>query len=291
MQPRFERVALLGVGLIGGSLALAARAAGVFGFVIGAGRTLANLEEAKRRGIVDTYTQDLPAAVRGADLVVLAVPVRSMASVVAVCRDAFVPGAIVTDVGSVKRFVLDTVEPLLPPAVAFVGAHPIAGIEASGAAAATPDLFRGRRCVLTPGARSDSASLARIRKLWETVGMEVVETTPEEHDAALAWVSHLPHVLAFATARALEARCPTAAAYAGPSFASLTRVAASSAETWVDIFLSNRDALEGALDGFLSAVAEMRSLLDAGKAEELHAWLEACRQAHQRHIDAQGKNR
>ncbi len=286
MPPRFDRVAVIGVGLIGGSLALAGRAAGVFGRVVGAGRTLATLEEAVRRRVVDSYTVDPRGAVANADLVVLSVPVRAMAPVVAQCRDALRPGTIVTDVGSVKRYVLDAVEPLLPGGVSFVGAHPIAGTEASGVAAATADLFRGRRCVITPGPRSDAEAVSQVRALWETVGMKVVEMNPDQHDSALAWVSHLPHVLAFAASRAVDRHFPQAAGLAGPSFRSLTRVAASSAETWVDIFVANRAQIARAVDRFLTTVEELRHAICAATPEELRAWLEGSREAHQRQLRA-----
>ncbi|MCX8073673.1 MAG: prephenate dehydrogenase/arogenate dehydrogenase family protein [Candidatus Binatia bacterium] len=286
MPLHFNRVAVIGVGLIGGSLALAARRAGVFGEVVGVGRSPVNLEEARRRGIVDSFTHDPAEAVRKADLVLLAVPVRAMAGVVAQCRPVLLPGAVVTDVGSMKRYVLDTVEPLLPAGVRFVGAHPIAGTEASGAAAADPDLFRGRRCVLTPGTRSDPAALEQVRALWEVVGMRVLEMDADSHDTALAWVSHLPHVLAFSASRALERYQPDAARLAGPSFASLTRVAASHPETWVDIFIANRSAIARAVEGLVVAVEELRHAICTATPEELRAWLEESRQCHLRHLRA-----
>ncbi|GIW44711.1 MAG: prephenate dehydrogenase [Candidatus Binatia bacterium] len=282
MPLRFERVAVVGVGLIGGSLALAARAAGVFGHVVGVGRSEANLQEALRRDIIDTASRDPHAAVAGADLVVLAVPVRSMPAVVQEFRTALAPGTLVTDVGSVKRYVLDAVEPLLPAGVPFVGAHPIAGTEESGAAAARADLFRGHRCVVTPGTRSGARAVEQIRALWEAVGMEVLEMNADAHDAALAWVSHLPHVLAFAASLALERNLPDAARLAGPSFASLTRVAASSTDTWVDIFLTNRAAIGQALERFLAKVEDLRRTIATTKLEELRAWLDGARQAHER---------
>lgn len=286
MQVRFERVAIIGVGLIGGSLALAARAAGLFGYVVGAGRTRTNLEEALQRRIVDSYTLDLREAVAAADLVLLCIPVRAMATAVTQCRDALRPGAIVTDVGSVKRYVLETVEPLLPAGVKFVGAHPIAGTEASGAAAATADLFRARRCVITPGTRSDAEAIARVRSLWEAVGMQVIEMSADRHDATLAWVSHLPHVLAFAATLALERHLPEGAALAGPSFESLTRVAASSAETWVDIFVANRAAVVRALEHYVAILEDFRHAISVASPEELRARLEQSRHARQRQLQA-----
>lgn len=150
-MPRlFERVTIAGVGLIGGSLALAARAAGLIGEVVGLGRSAANLDTAQRRGIIDRYSHDPSEAARDADLLLLAVPVRSIAAVARACAPALRPRAVVSDVGSVKQTIMRDVEAALPPGMTFVGAHPIAGTEESGAAAADADLFRGRRCIVTP---------------------------------------------------------------------------------------------------------------------------------------------
>jgi prephenate dehydrogenase len=277
VRPRFERVALAGVGLIGGSLSLAARRAGLFGEVRGIGRNAAHLELARERGIVDSWTQDPAAAASGAELVVLAVPLRAMPALVQSMRPALAPGTLVTDVGSVKEYVHRTVEPLLPEAVQFVGGHPIAGTEATGAAAADPDLFRGRRCVLTRGPRATPAAVERIRALWQEVGMEVVELAPAEHDRILAWVSHLPHVLAFSAAAAVQHAAPEARSFAGPSFASLTRVAASGAETWTDIFLANADHLDAVIERFFATARELHERIRSGDARALRAWLEEAR--------------
>jgi prephenate dehydrogenase len=276
----FDQVTIAGVGLIGGSLALAARRAGVVGSVVGFGRSAANLELAKQRGIVDRYTHDALEAVRGSDLVLLAVPVSSLSSVARACAPGLHEGAVVSDVGSVKTAVLREVEPLLPDGVSFVGGHPIAGTEDSGAAAADADLFYGRRCVLTPGLRSAPEATAKVRALWEAVGMQVTEMDAARHDDILAWVSHLPHAIAFSIVDALASADPTAAAFAGPSFESLTRVAASSAQTWSDIFLSNAPALGAARERFVQSMANFFQLLEDGDAQQLTRWLEQTRATH-----------
>lgn len=286
MPPRFERVALAGVGLIGGSLSLAARRAGCFGTVVGLGRNAEHLELARERGIVDWWTLDPLQAAEGADLVVLAVPLRSMAPLVRAMAPALGPATIVTDVGSVKQYVHAQVEPLLPPGTSFVGGHPIAGTEASGAAAADPELFRGRRFVLTRGGTTTDAAARAVRKLWQEVGMEVVELTAREHDQILAWVSHLPHFLAFVAAAAVDRRSPRAREFAGPSFASLTRVAGSSAETWTDIFLTNAAQLQETVRAFLVVGEELLACIEAGDAEGLRRWLEEMRR---QHLQAGGK--
>jgi prephenate dehydrogenase len=260
----FERVTIAGVGLIGGSLALAARGAGLVGEVVGLGRTEANLRTAKKRGIVDRYSRDPREAARDADLLLLAVPVRACASVARACVPVLRSGAVVTDAGSVKAELVRSVEAVLPEQVPFVGAHPIAGGEQAGAAAAVPDLFRGHRCILTPGSRATPEAVGKIRALWEGVGMQVVEMGAQEHDRALAWVSHLPHALAFSLVNALAASDAGLAEHGGPSFRDLTRVAASPTEVWLDIFLSNGPQLAAAMGEFAAAFEELRAAVAAG---------------------------
>ncbi len=281
-MPRlFERVTIAGVGLIGGSLALAARAAGLIGEVVGYGRTEANLLVAQRRGIVDRFSRDAADAARDTDLLVLAVPVNAMAAVVQACAPVLRPGSIVTDVGSVKAPVLEQVEAVLPPEVAFVGAHPIAGTEHSGAAAAFPELFRGSRCILTPGARAPAAAVAKLRALWEGVGMRVDEMDALRHDQVLAWVSHLPHALAFSAVNALLDTDAAFAQFAGSSFRDLTRVAASSTEMWSDIFLTNAAQVDRAVTAFIAELEGLRRAILDGDARQLRQRLERARAARQ----------
>jgi prephenate dehydrogenase len=262
----FERVTIAGVGLIGGSLALSARAAGLLGEVVGLGRTTANLETALQRGIIDRYSVDPRDAARDADLLLLAVPVRSMAAVTRACAPALRPGAIVSDVGSVKELVVREVEAAVPSGVSFVGAHPIAGTEASGAAAATTDLFRGSRCIITPGRRAAPDAVAKIRALWEGVGTQVSEMDAARHDQILAWVSHLPHAVAFSIVTALLDVDPTMQQFAGPSFRDATRVAASSVEMWSDIFLANAAQVDDAIGQFVRVLQDLRQAIASGDA-------------------------
>lgn len=270
----FERAAIAGVGLIGGSLALAARAAGLIGETVGIGRSEANLATAAQRGMVDRTTRD-PSAVGAVDLVVLAVPVRSTAAVAAGLLPHLRPGTVVTDVGSVKQAVVAAMEDLLPRDRPFVGAHPIAGSELAGAAAARPDLFSGARCVLTPTPRTDAAALRRVRALWEGVGARVEEMAPAAHDRALAWTSHVVHALAYALVRAIDAADPAAFALAGPSLRDATRVAASPAELWRDIFLDNAEAVSGAIGALGGELERIRAAIVARDPAALDALLEA----------------
>jgi len=254
-----DRLGIAGVGLIGGSLALAARRAGLAREVVGFGRTRANLDLALARGIVDRAGTE-PAVLAGADLVLLATPVGLLAPTAAAVAPHLPAGAIVTDAGSVKAPVVRAAS-TLPAGLRFVGGHPIAGTEDSGAAAADPDLFQGARCVLTPVASTDPGALSRVRSLWEGVGMQVVEMAPEEHDAVLALTSHVPHVLAFALALA-AGDSPSrlgidALPFAGPSFRSATRVAASSPETWRDVLTANAGPLARALAALRERIDEI----------------------------------
>jgi prephenate dehydrogenase len=281
----FNRLAIAGVGLIGGSLGLAARERGLVREVVGFGRTEANLKVALERGILTSYTFDPAEAARGSDLLLLAVPVEATGPV----AQQFIPflpeGCIITDAGSVKAPVVSVMEALLPPAVSFVGAHPIAGTENSGAAAAFSTLFEQRLCVLTPTARTDPTALAHVRALWEGVGMRVEEMDMYVHDQVLARVSHLPHIIAFSVMNAIRGAPLSGVdplAYAGSAFADLTRVASSPVEMWRDICQSNRDALLAALNEFETALAQMKASVAGGDKRALSQAMDRARVERQR---------
>jgi prephenate dehydrogenase len=280
-RPPIGTLAVIGVGLIGGSLALAAKRAGLAERVIGCARTEDTLRVARERGLVDATTRDAGEAAAAADVVVLAMPVGDMASVAAtVCQRAR-PGTVVTDVGSVKAAVVTLLEPLCAAAgCAFVGAHPIAGKEGAGPAEADADLFRAHRCVLTPTAATDPGALARIRALWEAVGMHVEEMAAETHDRILARVSHAPHLVAYALAAAVgAARAGTlsVAPYAGSGFRDTTRIAASPARLWCDIALANPAHIVEALDEFAGRLDALKRLIQQGDRTQLEQALAAAR--------------
>lgn len=264
MTRLFERAVVAGVGLIGGSFALAAKRAGLVGEIVGLGRSRQNLEVALERGLVDRVSQDPAEAARGADFALLAVPVASIASTAAAIAPHLAPGAVVSDAGSVKGRVVREATAALPAGLRFVGAHPIAGTENSGAAAAREDLFRGSRCIVTPLAGSDADAVAKVEALWRGVGAEVERMSPERHDEILAWVSHVPHMLAFALMHASPAEVRD---YAGPSFRGITRVAASPVEMWRDIVLYNRDAIGAGLDAVAAQLADLREAVRRGDGE------------------------
>ncbi len=268
----FKRLVIAGVGLIGGSLGLAARERGLIREVVGFGRTEANLKIALERGIIDSYTFDPAEAAAGADLFLLAVPVAATGRVMAQFIPYLRPGCIVTDAGSVKEQVVTILEQLLPPSLPCVGAHPIAGTENAGAGAAFASLFEDQLCILTPTATTDHTALARVRSLWEGVGMRVEEMDIRIHDQVLARVSHLPHMIAFSVMNATLAKPVPgvdALAYAGSAFDSLTRVAASPVEMWRDICVENRDALLSAVTEFETALAQLKTAIAKGDGKAL----------------------
>ncbi|HEY2386682.1 MAG TPA: prephenate dehydrogenase/arogenate dehydrogenase family protein [Candidatus Binatia bacterium] len=273
-----ERLLIAGVGLIGGSLAMALRARGAVGEVVGFGRSAENLRIARRRGIIDRAERDPARAARGADLVVVAVPVQAIAPVLGTLAAGLPPTAVITDAGSVKGPVVAAAERVLGQSAGrFCGSHPIAGTEHSGAAAALVDLLEGQRCILTPGALTTSPTRRRVHALWEAAGMRVEEMPARAHDRVFALVSHLPHVAAYALVNAVadadRAGARRALAYAAGGFKDWTRIAASSPEMWRDICLANRDEVLAAIDGFGAAVERLRIAVAQGDGTALMAEL------------------
>jgi len=277
---RIAKLVVVGVGLIGGSFALALRRAGAVGTVVGVGRGRGNLDVAKARGIVDrTYTlaDDWTRELFDADVVLVAAPVAQYPSLFEAIAPAIGPRTVVTDAGSTKQDVVAAAAKAFGVrAERFVPAHPIAGTEHSGAAAAFPTLFRDRTTILTPGAHTASDAVAIVRAMWETCGARVSILDPAQHDRIFAAVSHLPHVLAFALVAELAAR-PDAAdvfAHAASGFRDFTRIAGSSPEMWRDIALANRAALSDALRDYRTMLDRMAQAIERGDGvalEELFA--------------------
>lgn len=285
MKSLFARLTVAGVGLIGGSLARAVRDGGLAGEVVGFGRSEANLRAARERGLVDRTTSDPATAVSGADLVVLAVPAGSCAAVAEAFRPHARPGTILTDVASVKVDVVAALEARWASTGPVVGAHPIAGSEASGAEAARGDLFRGRRCIVTPTSTTARAAVARVAELWEAVGATVEEMPPATHDEILARVSHLPHVVAYAlvgTVGDLAIDGRRVLDYAGSGFRDTTRIAASPAPIWRDILLANATPLRAALAELRVELDELERLVAAGDGDGLEAALARARDVRRR---------
>lgn len=274
-RPDFERVAVIGLGLLGGSVAAAVRARGLADEVVGISRRAENAERAVELGMVDRATTDLAEGVGGIDLVVLATPVFAMERVVREAAPHLAEGTLVTDVGSVKGSLADTLPGLLPPGVRFTGSHPMAGSHATGLAHARADLFEGAACVVTPGA--DPGDTGRLGAFWQALGMRVELRAPDRHDEEVAWISHLPHAVAFAFARALERAPESAASLRGSGFRDFTRVARSDPDMWADILVTNRKALAGPLHEMSTRLAELARLLEADDPDGVTSYLTRAR--------------
>jgi prephenate dehydrogenase len=267
MAQLFKQMTVCGVGLIGGSLAMIARRDGLVGRVVGVGRTQPNLDVAVERRILDEATRDLALAARGSDLVVLAVPILAMRAALEAMVPHCAPGAVITDVGSVKEFVVRELEPAVPAGMALVAAHPVAGKETTGAVAADPELFRGRRVIITPSARSTPAAIGKIETLWAATGARVERMEPALHDAILARASHLPQIVASALAAALadeRVGGRLALEFGATGLRDTTRLASSSWDIWRDILITNRDAIAAALHLFGTAIEEFQLAIEAG---------------------------
>ncbi|WP_316148698.1 prephenate dehydrogenase [Cupriavidus sp. BIC8F] len=267
----FSRVVIVGVGLIGGSLALALKRAGVVGTVVGVGRSPASLQKALDLGVIDEAAT-LADAARGASVIVLCAPVAQNFALLHALEPHLQPGTIVTDAGSTKSDVIMAAKTALGDKVAqFVPAHPIAGRELNGVEAALPDLYAGKKTVLCPLQENSRADVAAVRAMWESAGAECHVMSAVQHDAVFAAVSHLPHVLSYALV-AQVANAEDAAlklGFAGGGFRDFTRIAASSPEMWRDICVANRDALLRELNTYQSVLAHLKAQIEKGDGDAL----------------------
>ncbi|HUQ28327.1 MAG TPA: prephenate dehydrogenase/arogenate dehydrogenase family protein [Usitatibacter sp.] len=269
---RLKTLAVVGVGLVGGSFALAARRAGIAPRVVGFDRDLGALETAASLGVIDAAAQSVSEAVKGADLVVVAVPVRAIGPVLHDVALAMEPEAVVTDVGSTKEEVVRVArEELRDRFPRFVPGHPIAGRETSGVESALQDLFRGARIVLTPTAETAADAVDVVRGAWEAVGGKVAVAEAADHDRIFAAVSHLPHILSFALVSEIASRGnrDDLLGFAAGGFRDFTRIAASSPQMWRDIALQNREALLAEIDRYGARLAVFRDLIERGEASGL----------------------
>jgi cyclohexadieny/prephenate dehydrogenase len=271
--PTFERVALIGIGLIGSSLARVLRRDRLAGEIVACARNQATRDTALALGLADRATEDAAEAVRGADLVVLATPLSAYAAIGARIAPALRPGAIVTDVGSVKQAVIRDLQPSLPASVHFIPGHPVAGTEHSGPESGFAELFRDRWCILTPLPDTDPAALSTLTALWEQAGMRVVTMDPEHHDKVLAMTSHLPHVIAYTivgTATDLEDSLKSEVIkFSAGGFRDFTRIAGSDPVMWRDIFLNNREAVLEMLQRFSEDLTALQRAIRWGEADKL----------------------
>lgn len=271
-KPLINRLAIIGVGLIGGSLARILREQGEVGEIVGIGRGEANLRKAVELGVVDSYSLDPAVGVAGADLVFLATPVCSIPSIVAEIAPHLAAGCVVTDGGSVKEEIVTACEPLMPPGVHFVGGHPIAGTEHSGVEASFASLYAGKRCIVTPTSRTCPGALAKVVRMWEFAGSEVVVMGTEKHDRVVAAISHLPHMVAYSLVNAVggyDRFDENIIRYSAGGFRDFTRIASSDPAMWRDIALMNREAVIEMMDHFAKYFASLRELVAEADGQAL----------------------
>ena len=277
-----DRLVVIGVGLIGGSVAAALRRAGKVRRVIGVGRGRANIARALELGVIDDAVEDIAAAVKGADAVLIAVPVQQNQRVLGALADALAPGTLVTDAGSTKQDFVAAVRRIAPRHLAsVVPGHPIAGAELSGVDAASAALFDGRNVVLTPLQENEAAAVDRVETMWKACGARVSRMTPERHDRVFSAVSHLPHMLAYTLVHMIATR-PDAEAlfgFAASGFRDFTRIAGSSPEMWRDIALANRETLLADIEAYQQQLAELARRLRQTDGAEIERIFEAARSA------------
>jgi len=274
----FDTVAIWGMGLLGGSLGLALRERALAGRIIGVGRNIGRLEQARRAGACDETTCDPATGFANADLVVLCTPVAVLADSLPRFGPLFKDGAIITDVGSTKRRIVEAADASMPPGRRFVGSHPMSGSEMSGVEHARADLYVGNPCFLTPTPKTDADALAALSRMWAAVGSRVIITDPVRHDAVTAAISHVPHLASSALMRlamSIGEDENYLAAIAGPGFWDMTRLAKGDLAMWKEICTENRDAIADRLNGLIRFLSEARRIiLDGG---DIEAWLARAR--------------
>ena len=287
---QFDRIALIGIGLIGSSLARCIKREGLARHVSTSALTQAELDTALRLGIVDSASLSIAETVDGADLIVVCAPIGAYAAIGEAMAPALRRDAIVSDVGSVKQSVMRDLGPLIPEGVRFVPGHPIAGTEHSGPEAGFAELFEGRWCILTPPPGTDQASVDRVAALWRACGMTIEVMDPGHHDQVLAITSHLPHLIAFTivgTASDLGNHIQQEVIkFAASGFRDFTRIAASDPIMWRDIFLNNRDALLDTCGRLQEDLAQLQRAIRWGEGEKIEGLIRRTRELRRKLIDA-----
>jgi prephenate dehydrogenase len=268
----FRKMVVAGVGLICGSLALDMRRHKLVGEIIGYGRSEASLRWAKKQGIIDDYFLREDEMPEGVNFLMLGTPVQTIVPLTAAFLPRLKAGCVISDVGSVKAEIIRGMDQLLPKNIPFVPGHPIAGSENWGARAAKPDLFLGRRTILTPTRNTDKGALKKVAMIWRKVGAKVELMDPEVHDRVLGLISHLPHVLVYALVNALDrsrVRGVDLKSYCAGGFKDFTRIASSRPELWRDICLMNRQALGQSLGDYIDSLEQLRRWIAEGKGASL----------------------
>lgn len=276
MEEGFNTVLVVGVGLIGGSLALALKEKKITKTVIGYSRNIERLKKAVTKGIIDDFTDALDKTSQ-ADLVVLATPVSVFEALISQMRDYIKKDTIIIDVGSVKGSIVEKIERLLPSEVYFVGTHPIAGSEKTGFEYARADLFINSKVIITPTDKTAMSALEKVTQMWKHIGADVEFMSPEQHDRVYALVSHLPHLLSYCLVETVAQFDKFFINYAGSGFRDITRVAKSSPELWSDIFITNRENILNFLEMFTNKLKQMRDLILKENITQLKALLESAR--------------
>jgi prephenate dehydrogenase len=264
------RLSILGVGLLGGSIGLAVKAAGMPCRVVGYGHRKETIQRALVVGAIDESATSSKAAVKDADLIILCTPVGLFEPLLAEIAGEIPDGAIVTDVGSTKRSVVKLGEMMLPKSAHFIGSHPMAGSEKRGIEFARADLFQGARCIVTPTERSDAEATEKVEQFWRQLGMTTTRMSPGEHDRLICDVSHLPHAVAAAL---IAMQGDAALTLAGKGFLDTTRIAGGDGALWRDILHDNADNLADSIERFRAQLDELLKLLDPSKRDALAAWL------------------
>ena len=269
-----RQLAIVGVGLLGGSVAKAARLGGLARRIVGIGRDAGRLRPALDDGTLDLAVTDLDAGVREADFILLAAPVLTIEGLLERVWRAAPDGTLVTDVGSTKRNIVRAAERFAATrSLSFVGSHPLAGSEQAGYRVARADLFRGATVVVTPTEATELAALKKTTEFWEALGARVSSLDPETHDRTVAAISHLPHLIACALVDGATRVEPSALELAARGFRDTTRIAAGDPDMWTEIFLANRDALSATVEAFREALADLQRVIDAGQVDALRAML------------------
>jgi len=268
----FEQLGLIGCGLMGGSFALALKRAGLVRRVVGYSKSPSTVERARQLGVIDTGAPSALLAVSGSDLILLAVPVAATEATLKAIRHLLNPNMLVLDVGSTKRDVVDAARRVLKHDVdLFVPSHPITGREVSGVEYADPDLYTNKQVIITPIERTLVAKIEQAEDLWHALGCDVVRMSPEQHDAAFAAVSHLPHMIAFALINSIIGQ-PDGKVFmdlAGPGFRDFSRIAAADPQVWRDVLIANREEIDAQMQHFQHALADLQKRIAAGQADEL----------------------
>jgi len=280
LDPSIRHITIIGPGLLGGSIGLGLRERGFDGRIVGVARKPQTRDAAVQRGCIDEAFETLVPACADADLVVIATPVGTVARILEHLDPLVSDEAVITDVGSTKASIVAAADRLLGRPQRFVGSHPMAGMEATGPEAARADLYRGRPVILTPGEHTDPVALRHVEQLWRTLGMRIVRLTPEEHDRAVATVSHLPHALAVL----LMELAPRSGGLhiASSGLESMTRLAGGDVTMWADIFVDNAEAVAEALEAYEDHLKAFRDMVASGDRDAIVETLAAARETRRR---------